>query len=193
MTTTQSLRSISNFGIMEKIIDPLELLVVSDQRPYRVIGDRYFSGVTTPQGSTLYNVHPIDTRDLSSPNTPSTDVLLFDLREDLGRGLSILEAYLLTHQKAFVVASVEDSTLDVLLENPRWQDMWRNANGLALTQNYRFGLRASRRLGDEDYSSHFTRVDKELLTDVALAILDNLRNDVLQVTKTIIPHPTEFS
>ena len=192
MTTTQSLTSIGNSDTMGTI-DPLELLVVSDQIPYRDIGGRYFSGITTPQGSTLYNVHKIGTPDLNSSNIPSADVLLFDLRRDVEQGLSALEEYLLTHQKTFVMASIEDESLDALLEHQRWQDLQRNANGLVLTQNYRVGLRPSRRLSDDDYQSHFGRVHKELLTDVNLAILHNLREGVLQVTKTIIPRPTEFA
>ncbi len=200
MTTTQNpsqnpsigISGLSSVGVVKV---PLELLVVSDQGSYRDIGGKYFSGVITPQGSTLYNVHPINTLDLNSStsNIPSVDVLLFDLRGDLNHGLSALEQYLLTHPKTFMVASIEDDSLDTLLEHPRWQDLQRNANGLALTQNYRVGLRPSRRLSDDDYRSHFSRVHKELLTDVTLATLHNLREDILQVTKTIIQHPTEFA
>ena len=194
MTTQNPGIGAGNLSRTRAIEIPLEILVISEQRQYRDIGAEYYRRVTTPQGSTLYNVRAITTSDLNSPTTPrSSDILLFDLRGDLNQGLSALEQYLSKHQDTFVVASIEEDSLDSLLEHPRWQDLQRNANGLALTQNYRFGSGPSRKLGDNDYQNHFGRVHKELLTDVSLAILDNLRNDTLQVTKTIIPHSTEFA
>lgn len=183
-----------------QLAQPLELLVISNDKQFlEDAKDFYSNKAATTTGKSLYSVKALARHELSdllpveetngsyilsAQTATSSQILLYDLREDLPKGLSVLERYLLRNQKCFAIATIEESSLDHLLNNPTWLSLQRNVSGLPLTQNYR--------ISSKEFQRHFKRISSEVLTEECLSIIRDLKSDYLEVTKRISPHPTEF-
>ncbi|MFW9879931.1 MAG: coproporphyrinogen-III oxidase family protein [Candidatus Thorarchaeota archaeon] len=184
---------------------PLELLIVSDNDQYRNTGEKYYTPLVTPEGRTLFKVTTATKKELdksisledysshiiTSPRSFFADILLFDLRKDLGDGLNLLDNYLSMHQGCFTIVSIEENNLDNLVANSKWQNLQREIEGTAfsLTQSHRF----PKAILQTNYEKYFEMLYRELLGETNLSIIRNLKSGQRDIIKRIIIQPTGFS